>query len=99
MARVFQTINNNDDFSYCQTEKLGEGRGTCVFLGKFKAFPCEEEQEVAVKRIQLADLNPKLGQREIENLGKLQHEPQHEHIVKFLRFEDDDDFRYIIAEI
>lgn len=97
-SQEYKLINNKEDFRYYNKEILGEGRGTYVFLGEIK----EEKtwKEVAVKRIQLADADLiELGQREIENLRQLQqHEPQNEHIVKFLRFEDYDEFRYIIVK-
>ncbi|KAI9561073.1 hypothetical protein GHT06_012029 [Daphnia sinensis] len=68
---------------------LGRGAFACVFGGTLNGIP------VAVKRIQLHDLEAEIQARE-ENILKSM---DHENVLKILHIEENEDFKFLVLEL
>lgn len=88
LSTNLNNLNNSKDnttIRYEESDKIGSGGFATVFRGKFVKIPFFTD--VAVKRVQLADLRPQ-GQGEEVLLNLF-----HPNVVKLLHYEDQDSFR------
>lgn len=83
-TQQYITIQGKAGLSYSKGRELGKGAFATVYHGLLNNSP------VAVKRI-LIDRLSESEDREV----KLQSRLQHQHVLKILAVEDDDDFRYV----
>jgi len=72
---------------YCQEDILAKGGFGFVFKGKLIHSKGDNEVDVAIKRLQTADLSKTFRERELK-----QKELNHQNVVKLYHVEEDGDF-------
>lgn len=72
---------------YCQEDILAKGGFGFVFKGKFIRSKGDDEVDVAIKRLQTADLSKTFRERELK-----QKELNHPNVVKLYHVEENGDF-------
>ena len=72
---------------YCNEDILGQGGFGFVFKGKLIHYKGDNEVDVAIKRLQKANLSRTFKERELK-----QKELDHQNVVKLFHVEENDDF-------